>query len=347
MSLNLKSKNECEWDFISLGEVLLRFDPENERIHNARNFRVFDGGGEYNVTKNLSKCFRRTTAIATSLANNALGRLAQDFIKQGGIDDSMILWRENARNGLYFIERGFGLRAPSSVFDRENTATSSLKTGEIDWQTIFGEKGARWFLTGGVFTGLSETTPGVALEAMKTAQKNGTVVSYDLNYRGSLWKNRGGMEAANALNRRLLPHTDVVFGVFGFDSKLSHYDENAFRSAAEKMMSDFPNIKLVVSSLREVHSASRHDLSGACFDGEKVYKAQDYKNIEIFDRIGSGDAFAAGFIYGLLDEKGEDFAINCAAAHGALAMTTAGDNSASTLEEVLSLMKGEGAHVKR
>lgn len=347
MNLNLKSRNECEWDFVSLGEVLLRFDPENERIHNARNFRVFDGGGEYNVTKNLSKCFRRKTAIATSVANNALGHLAQDFIKQGGVDDSLILWRDDARNGLYFIERGFGLRAPSSVFDRQNTATSSLKNGEIDWQTIFGEKGARWFLTGGVFTGLSESTPEVALEAMKTAQQNGTIVSYDLNYRGSLWKNRGGMEAANALNKTLLPHADVVFGVFGFDSKLSHYDENAFRAAAEKMMSDFPNIKLVVSSLREVHSASRHDLSGACFDGEKVYKAQDYKNIEIFDRIGSGDAFAAGFIYGLLDEKGDDFAINCAAAHGALAMTTAGDNSTSTLEEVLSLMKGEGAHVKR
>ena len=347
MNLNLKSRNESEWDFISLGEVLLRFDPENERIHNARNFRVFDGGGEYNVTKNLAKCFRQKTAIATSVADNALGHLAQDFIKQGGVDDSLILWRDDARNGLYFIERGFGLRAPSSVFDRKDTATSSLQTGEIDWNQIFAKKGARWFLTGGVFTGLSETTPEVALEAMETARGNGTIVSYDLNYRGSLWKNRGGMEAANSLNRTLLPHADVVFGVFGFDSKLSHYDENAFRESAERMMSDFPNIKLVVSSLREIHSASRHDLSGACFDGEKVYKAQDYKNIEIFDRIGSGDAFAAGFIYGLLDEKGYEFAINCAAAHGALAMTTAGDNSTSTLEEVLSLMKGEGAAVKR
>lgn len=347
MNLTLKPKNECEWDFVSLGEVLLRFDPENERIHNARNFRVFDGGGEYNVTKNLSKCFRQKTAIATSIADNALGHLAQDFIKQGGVDDSLILWRDDARNGLYFIERGFGLRAPSSVFDRRNTATSSLKVGEIDWNAIFSGKGARWFLTGGVFTGLSESTPEVALEAMKTARENGTIVSYDLNYRGSLWKNRGGMEAANELNRTLLPHSDVVFGVFDFDSKLSHFDENAFRRAAEKMMADFPNIKVVVSSLREVHSASRHDLSGACFDGEKVYKAQDYKNIEIFDRIGSGDAFAAGFIYGLLAEKGYEFAIDCAAAHGALAMTTAGDNSASTLEEVLSLMKGEGAHVKR
>lgn len=347
MNLILKPKSECRWDFISLGEVLLRFDPENERIHNARNFRVFDGGGEYNVTKNLSKCFRRKAAIATSVADNALGHLAQDFIKQGGVDDSLILWRSDARNGLYFIERGFGLRAPSSVFDRQDTATSSLKIGEIDWQSIFTEKGARWFLTGGVFTGLSDTTPDVALEAMKTAQENKTIVSYDLNYRGSLWKNRGGIDAANALNRRLLPHADVVFGVFDFDSKLSHFDENVFRRAAEKMMADFPNIKLVVSSLREVHSASRHDLSGACFDGEKVYKSQDYKNIEIFDRIGSGDAFAAGFIYGLLDEKGYEFAINCAAAHGALAMTTAGDSSTSTLEEVLSLMKGEGAHVKR
>lgn len=347
MNLALKSNLECEWDFVSLGEVLLRFDPENERIHNARNFRVFDGGGEYNVTKNLSKCFRQKTAIMTAIADNALGHLAQDFIKQGGVDDSLILWRDDARNGLYFIERGFGLRAPTSVFDRQDTATSSLKTGEIDWQNIFGEKGVRWFLTGGVFTGLSASTPDVSLEAMNAARENGTIVSYDLNYRDSLWKTRGGRDAANALNRKLLSFADVVFGVFDFDSKLSHYDEAAFQKSAEKMISDFPNIKIVVSSLREVHSASRHDLSGACFAKNKVFKAQDYKNIEIFDRIGSGDAFAAGFIYGLLEEKDAQFAIDCAAAHGTLAMTTAGDNSVSTLEEVLSLMKGEGANVKR
>lgn len=347
MSLSLKSENECAWDFVSLGEVLLRFDPENERIHNARNFRVFDGGGEYNVTKNLSKCFRLKTAIATAVADNALGYLADDFIKQGGVDDSLILWRDAARNGLYFIERGFGLRAPTSVFDRKDTATSTLRTGNIDWQNIFGEKGARWFLTGGVFTGLSESTPAVALEAMKAARENGTIVSYDLNYRDSLWKQRGGRDEANKLNRKLLPFADVVFGVFDFDSKLSHFDADEFQKAAEKMISEFPNIKVAISSLREVHSASRHDLSGACFAENKVFKASDYKNIEIFDRIGSGDAFAAGFIYGLLAEKGFQFAIDCAAAHGTLAMTTAGDNSSATLEEVLSLMKGEGAHVKR
>lgn len=347
MNLKLKSKDECMWDFVALGEVLLRFDPANERIHNARNFRVFDGGGEYNVTKNLAKCFRLKTAIATSIAENALGLLALDFIEQGGIDDSLILWRENSRNGLYFIERGFGFRAPTSVFDRENTATSSLQTGEINWQEIFGEKGARCLLTGGVFTGLSATTPQVALEAIKAAKENSTIVCYDLNYRDSLWKNRGGRAAANELNKTLLPFADVVFGVFDFDSNLKNFDENIFRQSAEKMLAHFPNIKIVVSSLRAVHSASRHDLSGACFDGTKVYKARDFKDIEIFDRIGSGDAFASGFIYGILEKQDLQFAVDCAAAHGVLAMTTAGDNSASTLEEVVSLMKGESATVKR
>jgi len=335
---------------VSLGEVLLRFDPENERIHTARSFRVFDGGAEYNVARSLAKVFRRQTAIITALADNALGRLAEDFVFQAGVDTSEIVWRDggtDTRNGIYFIERGFGLRAPASCFDRANTAVSQLKTGEINWHEIFDQNGTRWFHTGGVFVGLSETTPDVAREAMIEAQKNGAIVSYDLNYRDSLWKNKGGREVANAINRELLPFADVVFGAIDFDARLSQFDAEKFRQAAEKMKGEFPDLKIMASTLREIHSASRHDFSAVCITEGEIFKSKNYKNVEVFDRVGSGDAFASGLIYGLLAEKDFQFAVECGAAHACLAMTAPGDNSAATLAEIENLMQGAGANVKR
>ena len=347
--LNIKSESECVRDAVGLGEVLLRFDSGDERIHNSQNFRVFDGGGEYNVIRNLAKTFRQRTAIVTALADNALGRLAENLVQAGGVDASEIVWREadDSRNGIYFIERGFGSRAPASCFDRKNTAVSGLAKGEINWREIFAEKGSRWFHTGGVFVGLSETTPQVALEAMQSARENRTVISYDLNYRDSLWRTRGGRGAANELNAEFLKYADVAFGVFDFDSKPANYSDDNFRRAAEKMLADFPNLKIVVSTLREVHSASRHDLSAVCFDGKNIYKSCEYNNVEVFDRVGSGDGFAGGFIYGLLDGKDTQFAVDCGAALGVLAMTTAGDNSSARLAEVEDLMGGKGAGVNR
>jgi 2-dehydro-3-deoxygluconokinase len=311
---------------------------------------VFDGGAEYNVTRNLAKVFGQKTAIVTALADNALGRLAEGFILQGGVEASEIIWRESdseTRNGIYFIERGFGLRPPDSCFDRANTAVSQLKAGNVEWRQIFAEKGARWFHTGGVFTGLSETTPEAADEAMRAAHQNGAIVSYDLNYRDSLWKTRGGKEAANRLNRKLLPLADIAFGAFDFDSKLSNYNEREFRRTSEKMFADFPNLKAVVSTLREVHSASRHDLSAVCLSDNRIYKAREYKSVEVFDRVGSGDAFAAGFIYGCLTGRDLKYSIECGAAHGALSMTTPGDNSMSNLREVENLMAGGSGIAQR
>lgn len=347
----IKSKAGCRWDLVSLGEVLLRFDSGDNRIHNARAFRVWDGGGEYNVARGLAKIFRRKTAIVTALADNALGRLAEDLIWQAGVDSSEILWREpdgaggNTRNGIYFIERGFGVRPPTSCFDRANTAVSQLKTGEIKWHEIL--KKSLWLHTGGIFAGLSETTPDVAEEAIESARENGAIVSYDLNYRDSLWKLKGGREAANRLNRKLLKNVDVAFGVFDFDSKLSNYDETAFKNAAEKMLKEFPNLKIIVSTLREVKTASRHDFSAVCFAGGEVFKARNLIDLDVLDRVGSGDAFAAGFIYGWLAEKGARYAIECGTAHAALTMTTPGDNSMTTIHEIESLMHGEIAIVKR
>lgn len=352
-TLKIKSKSECLWDAVSLGEVMLRFDPGDERIHAARRFSVYEGGGEYNVARGLSRVFRQKTAIVTALADNALGRLTENLILGGGVDVSRILWREadgtgeKTRNGIYFIERGFGFRAPNSCFDRANTAVSQLEKGEIDWREIFETKRSRWFHTGGVFTALSETTPEVAAEAMRAARASGAIVSYDLNYRDSLWRGRGGLEAANRLNRTLLPFADVVFGVFDFNAALNRFSKKDFRRSCEKMRRDFPNLKIIATSVREVKSASLHDLGGAVFAGGEIIKSSEYKDIAVLDRVGSGDSFASGFIYGLLEEKGFQYAIECGAAHSALAMTTPGDNSQAALREVEELISKTDAKAMR
>ncbi|HEY0659563.1 MAG TPA: sugar kinase [Pyrinomonadaceae bacterium] len=351
--LHINSDADCRWDLISLGEVLLRFDSGDERIHNARSFRVWDGGGEYNVARGLAKVFRRKTAIVTALADNALGRLAEDMIWQAGVDSSQILWRETdgagagTRNGIYYIERGFGVRAPASCFDRANTAVSQLQTGDIDWNAIFKVKKTRWLHTGGIFVGLSESTPEVAREAMRAARENGAIVSYDLNYRDSLWKERGGKEAANEINRQLLPFADAVFGVTDFDSRLSQFDDGKFHQAAQRMNDQFPNLRVIASTLRDVQTASLHNFGAACFTGGEVFTARARENLDVLDRVGSGDAFASGFIYGFLSGKNAQYAVECGAAHACLAMTTPGDNSMAQLSEIESLISGESANVKR
>ena len=338
--LTIKPSQNCKWDLVSLGEVMLRFDPGDERIHTARSFRVWEGGGEYNVARNLSKCFRLETAIVTALADNQIGRLVEDLIAQGGVDRSQIVWRmtdgisRETRNGIYFMERGFGGRAPMGCSDRANTAVSHLKPGDIDWNYVFAASGARWFHTGGIFAGLSETTAEVALEAMRAAKDNGSVVSYDLNYRDSLWAGRGGRDAANECNRKLLGYADVVFGIEGFDAGLAAYSEDAFRRTAGDMFSRHPNLKIAATTLRDIRSASLHDLSGVCFAGGNVFKSIDHRNAEVLDRVGSGDAFAAGLIYGILSDKDLHRSIDLAAASAVLSLSLPGDGSSATLAEI-------------
>jgi len=347
--LGLQPPENCRWDLVALGEILLRFDPGNDRIRTARSFQVFDGGAEYNVARNLAKVFRRPTAIVSALTDNALGRLAEDLVMQAGVDKSEIIWRDDSetRNGIYFMERGFGIRDPASCFDRKHTAVSQLKKSEINWSTIFETNGTRVFHTGGVFTGLSISTPEVASEAMLAARAGGSFVSFDLNYRDSLWKNKGGREAANTVNRGLMPLADVVFGAIDFDARLSQFDKEKFRQAAQKMCNAFPDLKIITSTLRDIHSASHHDLSAVCYADGKVFKAKTYENLDVLDRVGSGDAFAAGFIYGLLAGKDFQYSVECGASHAALAMTTPGDNSMATLAEVDSLVQGGGGSVNR
>ena len=324
---------------------MLRFDPGDERIRSTRSFRVYEGGGEYNVARNLAKCFRLDAAIVTALADNEIGRLVEDLITQGRVDTSQIIWRDcdgiskNVRNGMYFWERGLGMRPPAGCSDRGNTAVSQLSSGDIDFRSLFAEPGTRWFHTGGIFSGLSETTADVAAEAMKTARESGSIVSYDLNYRDSLWSTRGGREAANALNSRLLEFADVVFGVECFDSSLAAYDETKFRDAVKQMRSRHPNLKMVATPLRAIHNTSRHDLSGVCFADDEIVQGPVFTGIDVLDRVGSGDAFAAGFIAELLNGADARRGVATATAAGAFALTTLGDSLDCTAKNLSRLIE--------
>jgi len=351
--LNIKPESECRWDVVSLGEVMLRFDPGDDRIHNARNFRVWEGGGEYNVARNLAKCFRHRAAIVTALADNQIGRLVENRIQEGGVDSSQILWRETdgisrtVRNGIYFMERGFGSRPPTGCSDRGNTAVSKLRPDDIDWKSIFIEHGTRWFHTGGIFAGLSDTTARVASEAMHAAKESGAVVSYDLNYRESLWSDHGGREAANKLNSELIEFADVVFGVEGFDARLADYSDDFFFRASSGMVSRYRNVRVVATTLRDAHSASRHSMSGVCFADGHIFKAANFEDVDVLDRVGSGDAFAAGLIFGILTDRDLQNSINLAAASGVLALASCGDASSATLAEIESIANGSNAATVR
>ena len=361
----IKERQQCRWDIVSLGEVMLRLDPGDGRVHTTRNFQVWEGGGEYNVARGLKRCFGLEATVVTAFADNAVGRLVQDLIYQGGVDQSHIKWVKfdgvgrTVRNGLNFTERGFGVRAAAGCSDRGHTAVSQLKAGEIDWEQIFKAEGARWFHTGGIFCALSETTPDVAREAMEAARKHGAIISYDLNYRDSLWRSIGGRERAVAVNRELAPLVDVMIGneedftaalgfeVEGVDEQHSKLDVSNFRKMIKKAVGEFSNFKVVATTLRNAKTATVNDWGAICYAGGEFYEAPVRENLEIFDRVGGGDSFASGLIYGFLTGRGPQWAVECGAAHGALAMTTPGDTTMATLAEVERVMKRGTARVDR
>jgi 2-dehydro-3-deoxygluconokinase len=360
-----REAGSCRWDLVSLGEVMLRLDPGDGRVSTAREFHAWEGGGEYNVARGLRRCFGLRTSHVTALAENPVGRLIEDLMLQGGVDLSHLCWVEydgvgrTVRNGLNFTDRGFGVRAAVGCSDRGQTAASQLKPGQIDWNGIFAGEGARWFHTGGIFAALSESTPLVAKEAMRAAKEHGVVVSYDLNYRESLWKSIGGKKRAMEVNRELASFVDVMLGneedftaALGFegagvDETLAALPSANFRAMMRSVLIEYPNLRVVATTLRNAKTATVNDWGAICYHGGDFVEARAYPSLEIFDRVGGGDSFASGLIYGFLLGKGAQWAVDCGCAHGALAMTTPGDTSMATTAEVLRLMKGGTVRVQR
>ena len=365
MSLTLRDPSTCLYDQISLGEVMLRLDPGEGRIRTARQFTAWEGGGEYNTSRGLRKCFGLRTAVCTALVDNEIGHLIEDFIMQGGVDTEFIKWREDdgigrsVRNGLNFTERGFGIRGAVGNPDRGNSAASQLKPGDYDWDHIFGQLGARWFHTGGIFAALSESAAQITIEAVTAAKKHGTIVSYDLNYRPSLWKSIGGQAKAREVNREIARYVDVMIGneedftaslgfeVEGVDHNLSTIETEAFKRMIETAVKEYPNFKVAATTLRRVITASRNDWSAICWHDGAFYESRKYPELDILDRVGGGDSFASGLSFGFLSQNDPQVAVDYGAAHGALASTTPGDTSMATRQEVEKLMNGGGARVVR
>ncbi len=363
--LNIKPDGSCKYDLVALGEIMLRLDPGEGRVRTAREFKVWEGGGEYNVARGLRRCFGLKTAVCTAFADNDVGRLLEDFILQGGVDTEFIKWvpfdgvGRTVRNGLNFTERGFGVRGAVGTSDRGHSAASQLKPGDFDWDRVFAQPGARWLHTGGIFAALSGSTPQLVLEAVQAARKHGVIVSYDLNYRPSLWKSFGGQKRAQDVNREIARHVDVMIGneedftaclgleVEGADKHLSRIEVTAFKRMIEQAVKAYPNFKVVATTLRGVKTATRNDWGAICWAGGQFYEAPQRENLEILDRVGGGDSFASGLIYGLMKFHDPQEAVEYGAAHGALAMTTPGDTSMASLKEVEALVKGGSARVQR
>jgi 2-dehydro-3-deoxygluconokinase len=353
------------WDCLSLGEVMLRLDPGEGRIHTTRHFQVWEGGGEYNVARGLRRCFGLRTAIATVLADNPVGRLVEDLILQGGVDTTLLKWvpsdgvGRTVRNGLNFTERGFGVRAGAGCSDRGHTAISQVRPGDFDWEAIFDEGcGSRWFHTGGIFAALSPSTAEVAAEAIETARRHDTLVSYDLNFRESLWKNIGGKAKAQEVNRELVRKVDLLLGneedfsamlgmqIKGVGEDFSELPIASYGEMLREAAASYPNLKMIASTLRTAHTSSRNAWGAiALYQDEIIHVPQ--RDIEIYDRVGGGDSFASGLIYGFLAGRPVDWAVRCGVAHGALAMTTPGDTSMATLAEVERAIKGGSARIAR
>ena len=366
MTMSVRPAAECRYDAVGLGEVMLRLDPGEGRIRTARQFRAWEGGGEYNVARGLAKCFRLRAGVVTALVDNEIGHLVEELIQAGGVDTSFIQWVEGdplgrqARNGLNFTERGFGVRGAKGVSDRGHTAISQMRAEDVDWDHLFGELGVRWFHTGGIFAGLSDTTPDVAIAAVESARRHGTVVSYDLNYRPSLWDSIGGTVKARQVNSRVAGLVDVLIGneedftaalgyeVPGSTDDMSELHVDGYTSMLGKLGDDLPNLKVAAVTLRTVRSATRNDWGALAWSRETGVVTATYReDLEIMDRVGGGDSFASGLAYGLMTGFDLSTALEYGAAHGALAMTTPGDTSMATLAEVKALVAGAGARVQR
>ena len=364
--LQLRPAADVRYDAVALGEVMLRLDPGEGRIRTARSFRAWEGGGEYNVARGLRRVFGLRTAIVTALVDDEVGRLVEDLVLAGGVDTTFLRWvpsdgvGREVRNGLNFTERGFGVRGAVGVSDRGHTAVSRLAPDEVDWDHLFGELGVRWLHTGGIYAALSPTSAQTALAAVQAARRHGTVVSYDLNYRPSLWRSIGGRARAQEVNREIARHVDVMIGneedfsaalgfaVAGVDENLSRLEVDAFAAMLDEVAKEYPNFGVIATTLRAVRSATVNDWGAVAWSPSTgLVAATQRDGLEILDRVGGGDSFASGLIHGLLAGVPLATAVEYGAAHGALAMTTPGDTSMASAAEVLKLASGGGARVVR
>ncbi|MGJ8656980.1 MAG: sugar kinase [Akkermansiaceae bacterium] len=343
--------------FLSLGEIMLRFCPGDHPLRAATQFTFSEGGGEYNVARGVSRCFGIPASIATALVDNELGHLVHQLIRSSEIDTSNILWREfdgigkQVRNPLYFAERGFGHRPPKACMDRGHSAPSQLTTTDFDWDAIFSSGNISWFHTGGIFAGLSESTAEVAQQAMTTARKHGVHVSYDPNFRGSLWQDRGGPQAAAKLNSTLAHHCDTLFGVAPI---LTHtappQDLTELENLIQQTATAFPQLQQIALGRRHIRSASDHDYAATIWDQGTITHIDGFTNIHVLDRIGSGDAFAAGYISHMLDSRNTpspQTAILQGAAASALTMSTPGDAVLCSAQDVYQLMNAKHSQESR
>ena len=366
MTVSFRPASACAYDLVSLGEVMLRLDPGDGRVRTARQFRVWEGGGEYNVARGLRRCFGLRTAVVTALCDNDIGRLIEDLMLAGGVDLRFVRWVQfdgvgrQARNGLNFTERGYGVRGAVGVSDRGHSAASMLAPGDVDWELLFGHLGVRCLHTGGIYTALSPAAAALAEEAMRTARAHGTIVSYDLNYRPSLWQQVGGKAAAQEVNRRLAGLVDILLGneedftaclgfeVPGAGADLSELSSGSFREMIAEVTAQYPDLRVVATTLRTVRSATINDWGAVAWSAADGFaEATPRRSLEIYDRVGGGDSFASGLLYGLLELGDLRAAVEYGAAHGALAMTTPGDTSAARLDEVRKLVHQPSARIVR
>jgi 2-dehydro-3-deoxygluconokinase len=358
--LGVRDRSATGYDVVALGEVMLRLDPGEGRIRTTRSFRAWEGGGEYNVARGLRRCFGRRTAVVTAFVDNEIGRLLEDLVLTGGVDQRWVSWVSHdgtgarARNGLNFTERGFGVRGAVGVSDRARSAASLLGPGDVDWDEVFAD--TRWLHTGGVFAALSTSTADLVVEAVTAARKHGVRVSYDLNYRPSLWEAHGGLDRAREVNRRVVGDVDVLLGneedfhaCLGYDvGSVEELDQSRYERVIDSVHADFPGIAVVASTLRRAVTATCNDWGALAWSPSAGFvRATQRDGLEILDRVGGGDSFAAGLVHALLDGKTLQQAVEYGAAHGALAMTTPGDTSMATLRDVERLVGGGSARVER
>jgi 2-dehydro-3-deoxygluconokinase len=361
MGLKIKTSQETEFDVLSLGECMIRLSPPgHQRIELTPVFEAYAGGGEYNVTYALARYGMRTGWIA-SLVDNPLGQFIKNHARASGMDMSEVVWvpydgsGRSDRIGLNFTEVGIGVRASVTLYDRGHTSTAHMKVGDVDWKRIFNQRKVRWFHTGGIFAALSDSCAEVTYEAMKAAHDAGTIVSYDLNFRSKLWPSKKAIE----VTKKLVPYIDVLIGneedfqkVLGFevegtDENLSTLPIEAYKKMVKKVVATYPHIQAVGTTLREVVSGLVNNWSAIMYYDGTFYESRKYTGLEIEDRVGGGDGFCSGFVYGLLRGMKPQECIEMGAAHGALLQSTRGDTSMVTMEEIKHVMGGGSARIKR